>query len=156
MKLSTTIRLFTVATTCYTSIVSFVVQSQTKQSHMYSNLSCNGSGVKSALYATSPMQQTLYKAFASVLMTATFWTAPALIESELQQQNSLSNLSWMTPTSLSTVVSAKEMASGSGSRVNKDPESLLRLGLPIQNKEVRTQTKPKALLFFLIFLENYY
>jgi hypothetical protein len=32
---------------------------------------------------------------------------------------------------------AKEMASGTGSRVNKDPESLLRLGLPINNKEVR-------------------
>jgi hypothetical protein len=32
---------------------------------------------------------------------------------------------------------AKEKASGSGSRVNKDPESLLRYGLPIQNKEVR-------------------
>lgn len=33
---------------------------------------------------------------------------------------------------------AKEMASGSGSRVNKDPESLLRFGLPIKNdKEVR-------------------
>jgi hypothetical protein len=35
------------------------------------------------------------------------------------------------------VANAKEMASGSGSRVNKDPESLLRYGLPIQNKEVR-------------------
>lgn len=31
---------------------------------------------------------------------------------------------------------AKEMASGSGSRVNKDPESLLRYGLPIDNKDV--------------------
>jgi hypothetical protein len=36
---------------------------------------------------------------------------------------------------------AKEMASGSGSRVNKDPESLLRLGLPIKNKEVRNHTR---------------
>lgn len=35
------------------------------------------------------------------------------------------------------VVNAKEMASGTGSRVNKDPESLLRYGLPINNKEVR-------------------
>ena len=33
--------------------------------------------------------------------------------------------------------SAKELASGSGSRVNKDPLSLLRLGLPGQGKEVR-------------------
>ena len=35
-------------------------------------------------------------------------------------------------------VQAVEKASGSGSRVNKDAESLLRYGLPIQNKEVRT------------------
>jgi len=35
------------------------------------------------------------------------------------------------------VANAKEMASGTGSRVNKDPESLLRYGLPINNKEVR-------------------
>ena len=33
-------------------------------------------------------------------------------------------------------VQAVEKASGSGSRVNKDAESLLRYGLPIQNKEV--------------------
>jgi hypothetical protein len=36
----------------------------------------------------------------------------------------------------SSAAHAKEMASGSGSRVNKDAESLLRYGLPIQNKEV--------------------
>ena len=37
---------------------------------------------------------------------------------------------------------ARELASGSGSRVNKDPESLLRLGLPIQPKAlVAAQTK---------------
>lgn len=32
---------------------------------------------------------------------------------------------------------ARELASGSGSKVNKDPESLLRLGLPNQPKEIR-------------------
>lgn len=37
--------------------------------------------------------------------------------------------------------SASEMASASGSRVNKDPESLLRYGLPIDNKEVRELQK---------------
>ena len=37
----------------------------------------------------------------------------------------------------SQAVHARELASGSGSRVNKDPESLLRLGLPKQSKEVR-------------------
>ncbi len=36
----------------------------------------------------------------------------------------------------SSVANAKEMASGTGTRVNKDPESLLRYGLPINNKEV--------------------
>lgn len=41
----------------------------------------------------------------------------------------------------SSVASAKEMASGSGTRVNKDPESLLRYGLPIKNKEVRELQK---------------
>lgn len=35
------------------------------------------------------------------------------------------------------MANAKEMASGSGTRVNKDPESLLRYGLPLKSKEVR-------------------
>jgi len=39
------------------------------------------------------------------------------------------------------VASAKEMASGSGSRVNKDPDSLLRYGLPINSKDVRKLQK---------------
>lgn len=39
--------------------------------------------------------------------------------------------------SMGGVSYAKEMASGSGARVNKDADSLLRYGLPIQNKEVR-------------------
>ena len=34
------------------------------------------------------------------------------------------------------VASAKDKASATGSRVNKDAESLLRLGLPINSKEV--------------------
>jgi len=38
---------------------------------------------------------------------------------------------------LSPVAQAKELASGSGSKVNKDPYSLLRLGLPNQPKELR-------------------
>ena len=37
----------------------------------------------------------------------------------------------------SVVASAKDKASATGSRVNKDAESLLRLGLPINSKEVR-------------------
>ena len=45
----------------------------------------------------------------------------------------------------STMASAKEKASGTGSRVNKDPESLLRLGLPIKNKEVRLALNARML-----------
>jgi len=41
------------------------------------------------------------------------------------------------PLSLGGSVQARELASGSGSRVNKDPQSLLRLGLPNQPKAVR-------------------
>jgi hypothetical protein len=45
--------------------------------------------------------------------------------------------SFMNHIRTSLFADAKEMASGSGSRVNKDPESLLRYGLPIpKDKEV--------------------
>ena len=49
----------------------------------------------------------------------------------------LSPLQMIAPPALHTVVQARELASGSGSKVNKDPLSLLRLGLPGQPKEVR-------------------
>ena len=51
----------------------------------------------------------------------------------------------MSPTSpfMPTIAAAeaKELPSGSGSRVNKDPLSLLRLGLPAQSKEMRELQK---------------
>jgi len=43
----------------------------------------------------------------------------------------------LAPGILSGAASARELASGSGSRVNKDPSSLLRLGLPAQPKALR-------------------
>ena len=43
----------------------------------------------------------------------------------------------LLPGPLRGVAQAKELASGSGSRVNKDPESLLRLGLPSQPADLR-------------------
>jgi len=82
-----------------------------------------------ALEAT--WQQQVHKTVATALVTASLWTAPAFLASS-------SNNGMMTPLTQSTTAVAKEMASGSGSRVNKDPESLLRLGLPINNKEVRS------------------
>lgn len=41
------------------------------------------------------------------------------------------------PSGLDGAVQARELASGSGSRVNKDPNSLLRLGLPAQPPAIR-------------------
>ena len=41
------------------------------------------------------------------------------------------------PAPLRGVAAAKELASGSGSRVNKDPKSLLRLALPAQPKDLK-------------------
>jgi hypothetical protein len=50
----------------------------------------------------------------------------------------LSPLQMIAPAALHTqVAQARELASGSGSKVNTDPLSLLRLGLPGQPKEVR-------------------
>lgn len=66
------------------------------------------------------------KAFAACFITASLWISPVALEQS------------HIPTMISSQAAAKEMASGSGSRVNKDPESLLRYGLPINNKEVRS------------------
>jgi hypothetical protein len=71
------------------------------------------------------------KVCATAAMTAFLWGSPTL----LAEQAVHHNLPLMDSTTM--VANAKEMASGSGSRVNKDAESLLRLGLPIQNKEVK-------------------
>jgi hypothetical protein len=60
---------------------------------------------------------------AAVVVGATFWASPAFDVG--------------LPQAPAMVAVAKEMASGTGSRVNKDPESLLRYGLPINNKDVR-------------------
>lgn len=70
------------------------------------------------------------KVLATGLITASLWGAPNMIA---QQTN---NIPTFMPDSLNTIANAKELASGSGSRVNKDPESLLRYGLPINSKEV--------------------
>ena len=76
----------------------------------------------------SSWQQNLAKAASTAFVTAALWGAPAVVQ----------NSQW---NGLSAAANAKEMASGSGSRVNKDPESLLRYGLPINNKEVSAFSK---------------
>jgi hypothetical protein len=70
------------------------------------------------------------KAVTAVFVAGALWAAPATM-SQVPVLN--------TPNPMTMVAFAKEMASASGSRVNKDPESLLRYGLPIDNKEVSTQ-----------------
>jgi hypothetical protein len=72
-----------------------------------------------------PLSVNIAKALATTLLvTASLWSSPAITST--------------LPIFPNQQAMAKEMASGSGSRVNKDPESLLRYGLPINNKEVRT------------------
>jgi len=90
-----------------------------------------------ALFAHSPNQHSwtrhLNQAVVSALVAGSVWTSSlgnpvdlALHRDDIAQV---------------TVAYAKEKASGTGSRVNKDPESLLRYGLPIpkskEEKEMR-------------------
>jgi hypothetical protein len=73
------------------------------------------------------LRNSVVQGVASTVIAATIWSGSIpLIDVPS------STMSFAPPQS----AFAKEMASGSGSRVNKDPESLLRLGLPIANKEV--------------------
>lgn len=75
----------------------------------------------------------LRNAAATAALAAAIWSGPNAVVGPSAIGNSV-----LPEGITSTVVAnAKEMASGSGSRVNKDPESLLRYGLPIDNKEVR-------------------
>jgi len=81
-------------------------------------------------------KRTATAAAAAVLTAAAFgWTVGGGLDSPSNNYNDAFQFS--LPRLHPPAVLAKEMASGTGSRVNKDPESLLRYGLPIQNKEVR-------------------
>ena len=68
----------------------------------------------------------------ATLLAGAIWASPTLLNNVNTDNSLMQDMTSMTR------VEAKEMASASGSRVNKDPESLLRLGLPIpKDKEVR-------------------
>jgi len=73
---------------------------------------------------TQPKHFLLQKAFSASVASMLLWNTCTL--QDVNNNNLLND----------RVVSAKEMASGSGSRVNKDADSLLRYGLPIKSKEV--------------------
>lgn len=70
------------------------------------------------------------KACATAAMTAFLWGIPGVVTEQVITHN------LPLPVQTSTIANAKDKASATGSRVNKDAESLLRLGLPIKNKEV--------------------
>jgi hypothetical protein len=79
----------------------------------------------------------LAKAAATACMTAFLWGSPTVMVEKMECNNMM-----VVPPAVieQTMASAVEKASGSGSRVNKDADSLLRYALPIKNKEVRTRT----------------
>jgi hypothetical protein len=94
---------------------------------------------------------------ASTFMAAALWASPAAVFNNVEGPAMFNDIR------TTVVADAKEMASGSGSRVNKDPESLLRLGLPIpKDKEVSHTLLfviqfiicQYNLLIFLSFMEN--
>lgn len=68
-------------------------------------------------------------------LSAFLWGSPAMIA----EQSTLHHLPFGMNEMIvhNVVASAKDKASATGSRVNKDADSLLRLGLPINSKEVR-------------------
>ena len=80
---------------------------------------------------------TVKGAMSGIALAAAVWTAPALMAGTMDQFPNVASNEVFS----SSIASAKEKASGSGTRVNKDPESLLRYGLPINNKEVRDLQK---------------
>lgn len=84
--------------------------------------------------ALEAVDATVKGAMSGMALAAALWVAPATMAGPLSSTfpNYIANNNMIS----SSIANAKEMASGSGTRVNKDPESLLRLGLPIKNKEV--------------------
>jgi hypothetical protein len=82
---------------------------------------------------SNDLESTVRNALSGVAVATALWTAPATFAGQAVHFPHFAGNEVVA----SSVASAKEMASGTGSRVNKDAESLLRYGLPIDNKEVR-------------------
>lgn len=120
----------TLTASCLTSAMAFAPSSpmNSNRNHNLQPLhAVNANDIVSAI------QKNVKGAAAATILAGAIWASPAAILGSNNIDNSLFN-----QIQSSVVADAKEMASGSGSRVNKDPESLLRLGLPIpKDKEVR-------------------
>jgi len=83
------------------------------------------------------MQDNVKGAMAATLLAGALWTSPSALVS-MTASSGHGNPTWFDGITSSVVADAKEMASGSGARVNKDADSLLRYGLPIpKDKEIR-------------------
>lgn len=82
------------------------------------------------------------------LVSASLWASPAAI------QESAFGGTEGPQIFQSSVANAKQMASASGSRVNKDPESLLRYGLPINSKEVCDMRAPNWFAYIGVKTSN--
>lgn len=82
---------------------------------------------------------TVKGALSGMALAAALWAAPATMAGSMNSH--FPSIASGNDIIASSMASAKEKASGSGTRVNKDPESLLRYGLPIDNKEVRQLQK---------------
>lgn len=96
----------------------YATKSQNNENNVFDTLEAVDATVKGAL--------------SGMALAAALWVAPATMAGPMTNFPGASDNSVIA----SSIASAKEMASGSGTRVNKDPESLLRYGLPINNKEV--------------------
>merc|ERR1711865_1149214 len=75
--------------------------------------------------------------FATAAMSALLWVSPAMLAEQTSTAQYQLPLGLNNAIERNFVADAQDKASATGSRVNKDAESLLRLGLPIKNKEVR-------------------
>lgn len=109
-----------------TSTLAFA-PSQIKSQASTTSLSAHNNVFKS-------IEENVKGAVAATFLAGAIWASPAaLVGGDVYSSNPFLN-----EVRSSVVADAKEMASGSGSRVNKDPESLLRLALPIpKDKEIR-------------------
>ena len=74
--------------------------------------------------------------FATAAMSALLWVSPAMLAEQTSTAQYQLPLGLNNAIERNFVADAQDKASATGSRVNKDAESLLRLGLPIKNKEV--------------------
>ena len=93
--------------------------------HFFVSSSCNN--VVDALEAVNTIVR---GALSGMALAAALWAAAAMMSGPMASHFLGNDMS------ASSVAGAKEKASGTGTCVNKDPESLLRYSLPIDNKEV--------------------